>query len=75
LAQGGALETVVDGVTGVLFDSPEPDALLAAIGRSENLSFDRHALAEHSDGFSTGHFHREMQRILKSHGVSYERPL
>lgn len=33
LGQGGALETVVDGKTGVLFDKPEIEELVGAIGK------------------------------------------
>ena len=34
LARGGALETVIDGVTGVLVDEPTPDAFAAGIARA-----------------------------------------
>ncbi len=75
LAKGGALETVVDGVTGVLFDSPEPRSLLAAMERAEALDFDRQTLENHAESFSARRFHRELQDVLKSHNVVYERPV
>jgi glycosyltransferase involved in cell wall biosynthesis len=40
LARGGALETVVDGDNGVLFDEPEVEALAAALDRVARTRFD-----------------------------------
>ncbi len=75
LAKGGALETVVDGVTGVLFDSPEPRSLLAAIERREAIGFDRQTLENHAETFSARRFHLELQAVLRTHNVTYERPV
>jgi glycosyltransferase involved in cell wall biosynthesis len=40
LARGGALETVVDGENGVLFDEPDVDVLAAALERVARTRFD-----------------------------------
>ncbi len=52
LARGGALETVVDGETGVLFDQLHPDSLTAALDRVVRLPFDNERVREHAGQFS-----------------------
>src|SRR5262245_32224968 len=49
---GGALDTVVDGVTGVFFDEQTVDATAAAIERLDALSLDPAALRAHAETFS-----------------------
>jgi glycosyltransferase involved in cell wall biosynthesis len=52
LGRGGALETVVDGETGVLFSEPTVDHLSAALARVTALSFDRSRVRQHAERFS-----------------------
>jgi len=52
LGRGGALETVVDGETGVLFVEPTVDDLAAALARVTALSFDRDHVRRHAERFS-----------------------
>ena len=66
LARGGALETVVDGVTGVLVDEPTPDALAAGIARAAQLPFDRAAIRAHAVKFDRAVFSRAMQSTIES---------
>ena len=54
--QGGALESVVDGKTGVLFGEQTVDGLMAAIARFDDLEFDPLVLREHAEGFGTEKF-------------------
>lgn len=54
LAAGGALETVVDGVTGAFFREQEPGAILEAVARVP-LACDR-ACREHARTFSGARF-------------------
>lgn len=72
LGQGGALETVIDGVTGAFFSRPTVEGLAEAIERFELMKLDRSALTQHAESFSTRHFHQAFQRVLRSHGVLYE---
>ncbi len=55
---GGALETVVDEVTGVFFDAQSAESLNAAISRFEALEsrFDAIRIREHARKFSSGIF-------------------
>jgi glycosyltransferase involved in cell wall biosynthesis len=57
---GGALETVVDGLTGVLFHDPSVDALVQAIERAGRIDFDRDQLRLHALQFDEGRFRARM---------------
>ncbi|MBC7793911.1 MAG: glycosyltransferase [Clostridia bacterium] len=71
-SQGGALETVVDGVTGAFFSRPSVEGLAEAIERFETMNLDRAVLTQHAETFSTRHFHQAFQSVLREHGVLYE---
>jgi glycosyltransferase involved in cell wall biosynthesis len=60
--RGGALETVVPAVTGVLFEAQTPDSLIDAINRFEAIrgSFDPMQLAAHAQRFSQDCFKTAM---------------
>jgi len=61
---GGALETVVDGVTGVHFRSQTDASLLEAVERAERISFDREALVANATRFSKARFRSEMLDVV-----------
>ncbi|MEW5991539.1 MAG: glycosyltransferase [Chloroflexota bacterium] len=69
LRAGGALETVVDGATGVLFDAPTVDALVAGIERADSMSFDRHAIRANAERFGVDVFRRRFVELLARLGV------
>lgn len=50
--EGGALESLEDGVSGAFFHEPTADALLDALRRVDRLDADPHALAERARRFS-----------------------
>jgi glycosyltransferase involved in cell wall biosynthesis len=60
LARGGALETVVDGVTGILVDDPSVDAFADGLNRAVAHTFDSSAIRSHAERFSRGRFQREI---------------
>ena len=60
LGAGGALESVVDGVTGVLFGEQAPEALCEAVTRCAALPFDREAIRRHALQFDREVFCRKM---------------
>jgi glycosyltransferase involved in cell wall biosynthesis len=63
--RGGALETVVDGDTGVFFDDPTPASLAAALGRVAVLSFDAERLRRHAEGFSRERHVERMRDVIE----------
>jgi glycosyltransferase involved in cell wall biosynthesis len=59
-AGGGALDTVRDGETGVLFHTPTPTALAEAVQRCADLRVDPLAIRAHAERFSAARFRQEL---------------
>ncbi len=66
LGRGGALETVIDGVTGVLVDDPAPDAFAAGIARAQQIPFDAAVLRRHALKFDRAVFERSIHTTIES---------
>ena len=66
LGRGGALETVIDGVTGVLVAEPTAQAFAAGIARARQLPFDRAAIRAHAVTFDRAVFSRAIQSTIES---------
>ena len=67
LGRGGALETVVDGLTGVLFDESTPELMAAALDRFESEDWDEQRIAAHAEeNFGREAFIRTMRSVLRS---------
>jgi len=64
LGRGGALETVVDGETGVLVDDATPDAFGEAIARVRRSSFDPRRIRTHAERFSRSRFASGIQAAI-----------
>lgn len=54
--RGGALDTVVDGVTGTFFAEPTAASLAEAVRRFDGLTFDPATIRAHAQQFDTGVF-------------------
>ena len=59
-AGGGSLDTVVDGMTGVLFPEQTAASLSNAIASFNELSFDPQAIRSHAERFGVERFQREL---------------
>lgn len=64
LGRGGALETVVDGLTGVFFTDTSEEGFLDAVSRCEQTSWDREGIRAHALLFSKEAFVEKMTRLL-----------
>ena len=68
--RGGALETVIDGVTGTFFDGPDPTSLWRAVRRFERgggvASFDPAEMLGQAQRFARDRFRRQLCAVLKS---------
>jgi glycosyltransferase involved in cell wall biosynthesis len=64
LAGGGALETVVDGRTGVLVPESSPDALAEGIARALRTSFDPAAIRRHAEAFGRDRFAAQIADVV-----------
>jgi glycosyltransferase involved in cell wall biosynthesis len=62
--RGGAVETVIDGRTGVLFDEQSADALGAAVLRFEQLAFRPEECRRNAERFSREKFRRLLWRTI-----------
>jgi glycosyltransferase involved in cell wall biosynthesis len=64
---GGALDTVIEGKTGVFFDKQNKESLIKAVRKFEKLSFNQKDLIKNAERFSKQRFKREILRAAK-HG-------
>lgn len=58
--RGGALETVIDGVTGVLFDEQSWEELAHTVLQFDHTAFDSRVIKTHADQFSVANFRKRM---------------
>ncbi len=63
-AAGGALETVVDGVTGLFFREQDPAALCAAVEQFEQTAFDKQLVRQHARQFDAARFAEQMRAFV-----------
>jgi glycosyltransferase involved in cell wall biosynthesis len=64
LGRGGVLETVVDGVTGVLVGSPTPEAFAAGIRAALEAPLDPQAIRKHAESFGRARFESEFRSLV-----------
>jgi glycosyltransferase involved in cell wall biosynthesis len=62
--RGGALETVVDGQTGVFFTEPTADRLIDAVHRLEEISFDPGSIRRHALTFGKELFKKKIKELV-----------
>lgn len=63
--KGGALETVVDRVSGIFFDTQSVESLREAVERFETMQFDYAKISIHAHKFSEERFLAEMKSFLQ----------
>src|SRR6478735_2265384 len=73
LREGGVRETVVEGVTGVFFEKPEPASLVDAVRAFDPLAVDPQACVDNAARFDVSHF-RHGLRALVDRALEEERP-
>jgi glycosyltransferase involved in cell wall biosynthesis len=77
-AAGGALETVLDGTTGLLATLNDVDAFQRAIEAVDDLDFDLPAAVHNAERFSVAAFQErlaeEVTRIRESHSERRQKP-
>jgi len=61
---GGVLETIRDGVTGILFHEQTPEALIDAIHRADSMRFDPDVLRRSVEQFDACVFKRRMSEFI-----------
>ena len=63
--KGGALETVIDGETGVFFKEQTIESMIEAIQRAEKISFDKEKLRKHAMEFDESIFKDKLKRFVE----------
>jgi len=61
---GGALETVIDGVTGIFFHEPSAASIIAAIRQEQVTTFDSRELRLHAESYSCEVFARKIKEAV-----------
>ena len=61
---GGALETVVEGKTGVFFNEQNVESLTKAINEFESTTWDQSFISRHAASFSKERFKRELKTVV-----------
>src|SRR5262249_58943354 len=64
LGEGGALDSIVDDVTGILVRDGSVDAFTAAFRDVASRDFDTAAIRRHAESFSKDRFKREFQDVV-----------
>jgi glycosyltransferase involved in cell wall biosynthesis len=72
-AGGGALETVVEGVTGCFFTEPTVDSLAAVLAGFDPARFDPRAIAAHAAQFHTEVFKQKLRSFLDQEYTAFRR--
>jgi len=72
--KGGALETVVEGVTGEFFEKPTPKSLVEVVKKFKWQKFDPEILRKHAKQFSVQEFQRNFKKLIEEkyrnfHGI------
>ena len=64
--KGGALETVIDGKTGIFFEEQTPESLISAVEKFEQLPlFNQQVLRQNAERFSKQRFQKEFQAFIE----------
>jgi glycosyltransferase involved in cell wall biosynthesis len=72
LRWGGFLDTVVDGVTGVFFEKPEPAMIGAAVKRLRREEWSKETLQAHARGFSEEAFLARLREVVREEAAAAE---
>jgi glycosyltransferase involved in cell wall biosynthesis len=71
LGDGGFLDTVVEGRTGVFFGSPDPGPIAEGIGDVLSQRWDAREIAAHVDCFSAQRFTRRLHDVVAQFGADF----
>ncbi len=64
LNKGGALETILDGITGLFFAEQSTKSIRDALQRFDTMTWDRQKIRDHARQFSQTEFRRKMETMI-----------
>lgn len=73
--RGGATETVIDGETGVFFDTQTKEGVMEAVRRFQAMSFDAVRIREHALRFGRERFISEMRDFINTEYDKFKKSL
>lgn len=62
---GGALDTVIEGKTGIFFNQQKKEDLIKAVKRFEEMRFDHNEIVDNAKKFSKERFKKEFRQLIK----------
>ncbi|MBI5700617.1 glycosyltransferase [Candidatus Saganbacteria bacterium] len=68
-AKGGALETVVDEITGIFFGQQSAESLMKAIEKFDKMDFDKKTLRAHAEKFDKEIFKDKIRRFFDENKI------
>ena len=71
LGEGGALDSVLDGVTGILVRENTVDAFTEAFHQTASRDFDGGAIRRHAESFGKERFQHEFQTVVGDTGAEH----
>lgn len=71
--KGGALETIIDGKTGLFFDEQTPESIIRTIKKFEELVFSPEDCKKQAEKFSKEVFKKNMLDFVESHNKKQNR--
>lgn len=73
LGKGGALDTVVEGKTGIFFEEQSADSIAAALDRFSGIVWDPEKIREHAAQFSEERFRGKIRKIVEDTVKKFQR--
>jgi len=70
---GGALDTVIEGKTGLFFDEQTPESLAAAVHALDDSTFDPEAIHRHALRFDKAVFQDQMMRFVEGKYAAHQK--
>jgi len=70
--RGGARETIVDGVTGVLFDDQTPWSLVDIVRNFDPMKFDPQVIRAHAEAFATPLFSNRIRDFVEKEFTKFQ---
>ena len=64
--RGGALETVIDGKTGVFFKEQTVESLIDGVNKLENIKFNKNEIRKHAEQFDEEIFKKKISSYVES---------
>jgi len=61
---GGAMETIIDGKTGIFFDQQTPASLAEAVERSQTINWQPEIIKQHANKFDTVNFKNKIKEFI-----------